>query len=569
MSKIQFQHPPPAGGDSVCICMGDQPEIQVPRHTPVREVAPETSPKEGLPILGALVNNDVCSMSYPLSTNARIEWLCATDREGIRIFKRTVQFLLGMVVQELFPEAEFTVDHALNDAVWCRFRQGDRPGIAPEDLVRLQTRMDEIVTLDLEIERAQVSYEDAISLLTENGEADKINLMQFNNSPRITLYRCENYVGLFHGVLAPRSSVVTPFKLLSALNGVIIQFPVRQDDGDFAVGDFNPNPRMLDIFEHHRRWGKIVGLETVGDLNERVAEGELDSIILTTEAMHERELGRIADQIALRPECRWICMAGPSSAGKTTTSYKLATHLKVNGLRPVTLECDNYFIDREHTPKHRDGRYNFEHIEAIDLNLLNTHLRALDRGDAIELPRFDFLTGQSQPSGRTLQLAADQIVIIEGIHGLNPRLTEAIPEAEKFRIYISCITQLRLDRVTRLSTTDMRLLRRIVRDGRDRGHSALRTLQMWPSVRQGEHRWVFPFQNEADAAFNSSLEYELAIFAELALPLLREIKPVHREYAEARRLQDLLEKIQPGRPDAIPPTSILREFIGGSIFGKL
>jgi len=545
---------------------------QVQAGIPVRDLLPQkptaTKTQKMNPVLGALVDHDTCSLSYPLQTNAELKWLRLEDREGIRIFKRSLCFLLGKALKETFPKAVFSIEHALGPGLFTRFTLDGKAGMTQTQLSKLDHVLKNLVKQDLPIERIRISFKAAWEKFEKTGDTDKLNLLRYSNPPRLTVFRCGKYEDLYNGVLADSTGALKPYRLRSYKNGIVIQFPERQEDGQFKINRFDPQKNLFEIFEAHRSWGAIVGLNTLGDLNEKIASRHLPELALTTEAMHEKRLGRIADNISKKKGIKWILIAGPSCSGKTTTAKKLAIHLQVNGLRPVSIECDNYFVDRDKTPKDADGSLDFEHVEAIDLKLFNRHLERISQGKRVELPRYNFHKGKQEKSGKFLELEDDQIVIIEGIHCLNPRLTACIPRSQKFLLYISCLTQLRLDSTNRLSTTDMRLIRRIVRDNQFRGHSALKTVGMWPSVRRGEKKWIFPFQKQANMTFNSSLEYELAIFAPYALPLLKEIKPFHPEYAEARRLQDLLELVHPGESDSIPRNSVLREFIGGSVFSE-
>jgi uridine kinase len=370
------------------------------------------------------------------------------------------------------------------------------------------------------------------------------------------------------GVLASTTGVLCDFRLTPYFSGFVIQFPAWNGT-KMEFAPFERHEHLQRIFEERRRWGKVVGINTVGDLNEAIANNRLDAVVKVSETQHEQRLSRIADQIARdKDRPRWILIAGPSSAGKTTFSKRLGVHLRVNGLRPVRMECDHYFKNRVETPRDERGNYDFEHIEAVDLRLLNEHLEALRTGRELDLPTFNFQLGAREFRGNRLRLEEDQVVIIEGIHALNPRLTESVPDSDKFKIYISALTQLTLDNNNRISTTDIRLLRRMVRDHHHRGHNALRTLAMWESVRRGEERWIFPFQRHADAMFNTSLDYELAVLKTHAAPLLVEVKPTHEEYAEARRLQLFLDLVTAAPADMVPPDSLLREFVGGSSFER-
>jgi uridine kinase len=540
--------------------------VHAPADTTVRDILPGARSPEGLPYLGALVNNDLASLSFPLQVNCQVRFLTFADRQGQRIHQRSLAFLLAKAVRDLFPEANFAVRHSIGSGYYCWFQRNGAPGISPADLRRLDDHLRDLVQRDIPIARRLVSYGDALAFMEANGQTDKLNLLRYRNPPRVTIFSCEAFSDHSMGVLASSTGALTEFRLHGCRDGLILQFPVWQE-GRIEFPSFTEHAHLFEIFEERRRWGRVVGINTVGDLNEALARKRLDSVIKISETQHEQCLSRIADQIARDPaRPRWILIAGPSSAGKTTFSKRLGVHLRVNGLRPVRLETDNYFVDREHTPRQPDGSHDFEHLEAVDLALFNDHLQRLQAGEAIDLPVFDFQQGARTFPGRTLRLGEDEVVILEGIHALNPRLTAGVPDAAKFKLYISALTQLTLDNNNRISTTDIRLLRRMVRDNQHRGHNAIRTLQMWENVRRGEERWIFPFQEEARVMFNTSLDYELAVLKTYAEPLLVEVKPLHPEYAEARRLLKFLELVTAAPSDRVPPDSLLREFIGGSIF---
>jgi uridine kinase len=546
----------------------DGTEVERSAGIPVRDLLPGSRSPEGLSYLAALVNNDLCSLSYPLTVNSELRFLTFAGRHGARVYRHSLTFLLARAIHDLYPASDFSVEHSLGSGYFCRFRRNSHVGSSAAEVEAIEARMRELVRQDLPIQRRSISFEDACSDLEREEQADKLNLLRFRNPPRIVMYACGEFSDLGHSVLAASTGALDTFRLLRHETGLVLQFPVMRD-GRIELAPFEDQPELFRIFQERKRWGKIIGIRTVGDLNETVAEHHLRGLIQISEALQEKKLGQIADAIdARREKVKWVLIAGPSSSGKTTFSRRLAVHLRVNGLRPVNIECDNYFRNREDTPKDSDGNYDFEHLQAIDLELLHEHLRALDSGEEIELPHFDFHAGRQRPSGRRLRLEEDQVVILEGIHGLNPELTSTIPACHKYRIYVSALTQLQVDRNNRVSTTDLRLIRRLVRDNIFRGNNALRTLRMWPNVRRGEKRWVFPFQQKIDVAFNSSLDYELAVLRIFVEPLLSEVKPRHPEYAEARRLQGFLQLVLSAGASDVPPNSLLREFIGGSIFAS-
>lgn len=554
------------GKRDIKVTLSDGQVLTRPYQTTVGELLDQAgSDESGLPVLGALVNNDVVSLTYPLEVDCEVVPLTLANPHGWRLYRRSLAFVLAKAVNELFPESFFSIEHSLGSGLYCNFEMNGQKGITAEQLAAIEQRLKELVEADIPIERHKVAFAEAVERFEQEKQWDKYNLLRFRNPSKIVVYSCGSFTDLAHGPLAPSTGALKPFKLLDYQPGFVIQLPER--DMPIRLAPFERQPHLFRIFKEHKEWGRILNVQTVGQLNEIIARNEIDDFIKISEAYHEKKIAQIADKIsAKREELNWICIAGPSSSGKTTFSKRLAVQLRVNGLRPVTISVDDYFVDRVKTPKDEHGQYDFEHIETIDLALLNDHLERLDRGETVEMPRFNFETGTREYKGHKLAIEPGQLIIMEGIHALNPRLTETIPPEHKFKIYISALTQLNLDRNNRISTTDNRLVRRMVRDHQFRGNSALRTLQMWPSVRRGEKQWIFPYQKEADVAFNSALDYELAALKNLAEPLLREVKPYHPQYAEARRLLDFLECFLNIAVDQIPPTSILREFLGNSGF---
>ncbi|MGA0369143.1 MAG: nucleoside kinase, partial [Kiritimatiellia bacterium] len=532
--------------------------IILPVNSPVRLALEGLHDQEtGLPYLAAIVNNDVCSLDYPLGMNCEIEPISFLDRHGSRVYRRTLSFLLAKAVIRTFPQARFAVEHSLGNGYYCSFQMNGHPGIRSAELQQIETCLQGLISENLPIHRRSISYAEAEQRLMGQGLEDKLNLLKYRNPPMVTMYECRDFADAGLGVIAPSTGSVPLFRLLDYEPGFVLQFPHwNASSRKLELSEFKRMPHLFQVFQDHKKWGKLIGVTTVGDLNQLVSEKKEKDFIRISETRHEKHLGDIADRISRHHDrLKWILVAGPSSAGKTTTSKRLMVHLQVNGLRPVRMELDNYFRGRSRTPRHPDGSYDFEHLETIDLELLNDHLQKLDRGEEIEVPTFNFLTGEPEYLGNKMKLEEDQVVVIEGIHALNPRLTDQLPASHKFKIFINALTQLKLDNHNRLSTTDLRLIRRIVRDFNHRGHDAVQTLNMWPSVREGEKRWIYPFQQEADVTFNSSLDYELAVLKPFVEPLLHAVKPTHSVYGEARRLQDFLSVVVGTTPDQVPPHS--------------
>ena len=519
----------------------------------------------GFEVLGAMVNNDIYSLSYPLDADSEVRFFTAAQEDGWRMYVRTLCFLLAKVVRELYPAARFSIEHSLDTGYYCYFVQGNTPGIKPGQIHAIERRMRALIAADLPIERRKLAYVAALVQFEKERQADKFHLLDFRNPNKVVINWCDGFSDLAHGVVIEHTGGLGVFQLIPYPPGFVIQFPDRRKPKQVAV--FRHRPHLFQIFQEHKRWGRILGVNTVGKLNELIATGGIRDFIKIAEALHEKKIAQIADHItARRDHVRWVLIAGPSSSGKTTFAKRLGVQLQVNGLRPLTMSTDDYFVDRELTPRDAAGQPDFEHVEALDLPLLQENLGKLDRSEEIAVPRFNFEAGKREFRGDKLKLEEGQLVIIEGTHALNPRLTASIPLEHKFRIYVSALTQINLDSNTRISTTDNRLVRRLVRDHNFRGHSALETLQLWANVQRGERRWIFPFQAAVDMAFNSALDYELAVLKLFVEPQLASVKPTQPEYAEARRLQEFLECFLGITDQLVPATSILREFIGRSSF---
>jgi uridine kinase len=521
---------------------------------------------DGLPYIAALVNNDASSLSYPLTVNSQVEFLTMADAHGWRIYRRSLCFLLAKTVRELYPEADFAVEHSFGLGLYCSFNfNGNGENVTRKQTRSIEARMKELVAADQEIIRRKISFADTVDRFQEEGQWDKLNLLKYRNPPSVVVHWCDGFSDIAHGPLAPSTGVLQWFALLPYGPGMVLHLPTRANPTELE--EFEDQPHLFQIFREHKGWGRILGVSTVGALNEINARNGLADFIRTAEALHEKKLSRIADRLAENHEqIRVVLVAGPSCAGKTTFAKRLSTHCRVNGLRLVTLSTDDYFVGEERNPVDEEGKPDYEHVEAVDIDLFNKQLLQLIEGKEIELPRFNFETKQREYRGERLKIEKDQIIVVEGIHGLNPRVSHMVPVERKFRIYVNALTQLNLDANNRISTTDNRLMRRIVRDHRYRGHSALETLRLWPSVRRGEKRWIFPFQREADVTFNSALDYELAILKPRVEPFLMEVKPYDREYSEARRLSEFLLNFLGASSRHVPNHSILREYIGGSTF---
>ena len=553
--------------NAISVILADGRKLHCSPGTEVGSLLQSPTSEAGLPYIAALVNNDCASLSYPLTVNADVEFLTIADAHGRRIYRRSLGFLLAKAVLDMFPDAQFSLDHAFGSGLYCSFNDPhtDNAGIGQEQLRDLEAYMHKLVSRRIPIERRKIAYADAVAEFAQSEQADKLSLLKYRNPPRIVIHWCDGFSDLAHGPLVPATGVLGVFKLIPYDPGFVLDLPDPAKPREVAT--FVDQPHLFSIIQEHKEWGRVLHVNTVGRLNDIISSGDVDDFMRTAEALHEKKVAHIADRIAAAGgNVRVILIAGPSSAGKTTFAKRLSTHLRVNGLEPVTVAIDDYFVGIERNPRDEHGQPDFEHIEAVDLELFNQDLLKLINGEEIELPHFNFARKCREYKGDRLRMESDQILIIEGIHGLNPRLTEMVPADRKFKIYVSALTQLSVDSNNRISTTDNRLMRRIVRDHNYRGHTALITLRQWPSVRRGENTWIFPFQMEADDTFNSALDYELAALKPFVEPLLMQVKPSHPEYAEARRLSEFLLSFLSISSRAVPRTSILREYIGGSIF---
>ena len=546
----------------------DGRQVKCPFRTPLSDIIPVPADPAGLPYLAALVNNETCSLNHPLEMDSDIRLLTLTSPEGWPVFQRTLAFIVAKAVKETFPAAGFSVDYAVGNGLYCTFDPvagAHNGGITREQIGIIRAHVNTLIARNLPIERRKISFAEATRRLTEAGQTDKLNLLRFRNPPRVVIHVCDGFYDLAQGALAPSTGAINLFDFVPYPPGFVLQFPDPKTGT--SIPPFIDLPLLFAAFRERKEWGRAMGVGTVGRLNEIVVNGDISDFIKVAEALHEKNVARIADDIQRRPTpVRMVLIAGPSSSGKTTFAKRLGIQLRVNGFHIETISLDNYFLELAKTPRDGNGQPDFEHINALNLELFNRHMMQLARGEEVELPEFDFEAKKPVYRGHTIKPGPATILIIEGIHGLNPDLTRMVPDTSKFKVYVSALTQLSLDANNRIATTDNRLIRRIVRDHKYRGHSALKTLRMWSSVRRGEERWIFPFQGQADATFNSALDYELAVLKPIAEPLLMEVKPFDREYSEARRLTAFLMNLI-GIPDReVPNTSMLREYIGRSSF---
>lgn len=514
------------------------------------------------PIVAALVNNKLQELFTPVCEPAKVRFLDLTDKEGIRIYQRSLTFLFIYAVHELFPEATVKVEHSLGKGLYCEIEK--EPPLKRADVKAIEQKMWQLVHQDIPFAKESLSLEQAQKIFSEQNFADKVQLLKYWPKKAISMYSLNGFHDTLYGYHVPSTGYLEMFALEYYRPGVILRFPV---DNPFIIPPFGEQPKLFGIFREAENWGNILGFDTVGALNNLIRQGKGSEVIRVVEALHEKKIAQIADMIANRRDVyKIILIAGPSSSGKTTFAQRLRTQLMVNGLRPYPLSLDDYFVDRDKTPLDESNNPDFEHIEAIDLPLFNEHLLKIIEGEEVEIPTFNFTTGTREYNGKRIKLDEDQPLIIEGIHALNERLTASIPRKDKFKIYISALTTLNIDHHTRIHTTDVRLIRRIVRDSQFRGTDALTTIRRWPSVRRGEERNIFFLQEEADVMFNSALAYELAVLRDYAIPLLEKISRDEPEYVDASRLRSFLSLFVSLDPGDVPTNSILREFIGESCF---
>ncbi len=510
----------------------------------------------------ARVNNKVQGMHYRLYNDKDVEFLDMRSGSGSRTYTRTLFFICCKAINDLYGNVEVRIDIPVSKGYYVHVNLGR--DITADDVARIRCRMQEIIDAGTPIRRRMVTAEEAIRLFSEKGDMSKVKLLKGQGKLYTVYYQIDDFIDYFYGALLTSTSEVYLFDLVAYSDGMLLRVPSREDPGQLC-----PMPRqqkMFDVFKEHHEWQNIIGLRTVGDLNDAVDKGFATDIINVNEALQEKKIARIADQIAARHDVKLVLLAGPSSSGKTTTCKRLSIQLLTCGLKPLQISLDDYFIDRDKTPLDANGEYDYESIHALNIDLINEQFNALFKGEEIELPRYNFQTGKSEKSGKRLKLGPNDIVVVEGIHALNPELTAQIPEQQKFRVYVSALTTILLDEHNYIPTTDNRLLRRIIRDYKYRGVSAQESIHRWPSVRAGEERWIFPYQENADAMFNSAMLYELAVIKQQAEPLLEQVPENCEEYAEAHRLLKFLRYFHAISYRQLAPTSLLREFLGGSSF---
>jgi len=541
--------------------------FEAPIGAAVRDVLRAAFGEPAQPFMAAIVDGRLRELTFTLHGDAVVTPLDATTADGVRVYRRSLSFLMLVAFDEVFPGSEIFIEHSAATAAgyYCEVR--GRSQFAAEELNRVERRMRDIVAEDAPITREQVTRQEAVDVYESRGETDKARLLAHRERDTLTLYRLHERRDYLQGYMVPSTGCLRQFSLHVLPTGFMLRFPHQSRPG--VMEPLTPYPKLFAVFEQAGDWLDRLGIRSAGALNDAIARDRIREVSLVAEALHESGIARIASRIAdTRGRVRVAFIAGPSSSGKTTFSKRLAVQLLANGIRPMPLALDDYFVDRDETPRDEKGEYDYETIRALDLDLFGEHLQSLIDGRPTALPHYNFITGRRE-EGPTVTLGSDHVIIVEGIHGLNPVLAKGLPAASVFRVYVSALTQLNLDRHNRVATSDCRLIRRVVRDAATRGYSATATLRRWDSVVRGEKQHIFRFQENADAVFNSALVHELAVLRPFAEPLLLQVRPDTPEFVESNRLLSFLTWFRPAQPEHVPDNSILREFIGGSIFTRL
>ena len=553
-------------------CKNSNKKLKITKGTSLFNVFLENKSDLGLNAICAKVNNRVCSLAYKVYSPKDIEFLDLTSDSAQRTYARTLFFILAKAVHDLYPQGKVRISNAVSGGYYCAMDLGDDRDF-PDDpdgdystnsVLSIKRRMQEIIDADLPVIRHEMRTEDAIAKFRQLGMESKVKLLQFTGKIYTTVYEIDGYYDYYYGALMPTTSMVKLFDLISYFDSMLLRVPSKDNDGTLEPYVFQK--KIGETFREHHQWNRILGITTIGDFNIAVDRGFSTDLINISEALQEKKIAKIAEQIAERKDVKIVLLAGPSSSGKTSTCKRLSIQLVTCGKKPLQISLDDYFVDREKTPKQPNGDYDYESICSLNLDLFNQQLNELLEGKEVQLPRYNFIEGKSEMSDKVLKMEENNVLVIEGIHALNPMLTSKIDNKHIFRLYASALTSILLDEHNYIPTTDNRLLRRIVRDAKTRGCDARETIRRWPSVREGEHKWIFPYQENADAVFNTAMLFELAVLKNQAEPMLERVPEDCPEYSEAHRLIKFLKYI-PKVPDMhIPPTSLLREFLGGSSF---
>lgn len=536
--------------------------LKVNEGTSFYEFMKENNIPIKFPFILAKIDEDIFELNSPIEKEGKFELMDISTDMGMSVYIRSLQFVLIKAVYDIFPEASVTIEHSLGKGIFGEVHKEEK--LNEGDILRIKNRMQEIINADIHIEKISINKGKAIEIFKKYSMYDKVRLLKHLNKDTVSLYRMDGRYDYFYGPMAYSTGILKLFDLIYYNTGVILRFPTQDDIN--VIPPYEGYSKLAKIFYETEQWGKILHVGDVGALNDKVENGDIINMVRVAEALHEKKIAIIADKIHEREKVKIVLIAGPSSSGKTTFSRRLGIQLRVNGLMPIPISLDDYFVDRDDTPKDENGEYDFESIEALDLKLFNEHLNRLLKGEEVKIPTFNFKVGKREWLGNTLKVPNNGILVVEGIHGLNEMLTSTIPKENKFKIYISALTQLNIDNHNRIATTDVRKIRRMVRDYLSRGYAAEETLAMWPSIKRGEEKNIFVFQEEADIMFNSTLVYELCILKKYALERLSCVKPNSPVYYEALRLKSFLKFFKDLDGKYVPDNSILREFIGGSCF---
>ncbi|MGB7606136.1 MAG: hypothetical protein WBL93_11760 [Lutisporaceae bacterium] len=545
----------------------DGTEREYPKGIKLINIAREYQQHHKFEIVGAIVNNELKELWKELPDDSEIEFIDRATSYGYRFYSRSLVFLFIIAAKEVFKGCKVTVEHSLSKGFYCEVHKNFDNSIqlTEEDVNNIEQKMHELVRMDLPFEKTRMNNEKAAELFKKNGQYDKIELIKYREKKYMNIYSCYGYYDYFYGYMVPSTGYLKLFELRYYSPGAILRFPEKSNPD--IIPQFVEQKKLFSIFREFEKWGKILEIENVSHLNDAIKEGHFQELLNVAEALHEKKIAQIADMITNSlDKKKLILIAGPSSSGKTTFAQRLSVQLRVNGIRPVAISMDDYFKNRDDTPIDENGEYDFETVDAIDINTFNDVMTRMIKGELVEVPTYNFHKGMREWTGKKLKIDDDQVIIVEGIHGLNETLTQDIPREKKFKIYISALTHLGIDNHNRIPTSDLRLIRRIVRDFQFRSVDALSTIKRWDSVRRGEDKYIYPFQEEADIMFNSSLVYELCVLKKVAFSQLSKIKNDVPEYIEAKRLVKFLNYFLPMDTDGIPNNSILREFIGKSCF---
>ncbi len=545
-------------------CLNNNQTKEFKRGTTLSEIKDSLGIELPNRVLGAMVNNNLEELSFEVYHPKNIEFIDITHPDGMRMYVRSLTFVLYKAIGEVIPEARLRVEHSISKGIFCTLCDIDKePTI--QEIFTIGRRMRDIVEADLPFIRKEKETYKVVKILEEHGLHDKATLVKDRGQVYSTYYKLDGHVDILYGYLVPSTGYLQAFDLNKYYTGILLQLPIQHSPKE--VEELIIQNKMFEIFQEFAEWNRVLKITNLSELNEASRNGNAETLIKVSEALHEKKIAQIADIINSKKEdVRIVLISGPSSSGKTTFSKRLAIQMLVSGIKPLTLSLDNYFIDREKTPLDKNGEYDFETIEALDVDKFNKDLNNILAGNKVEIPKFSFETGKRYYDGEVLQMSSENILVIEGIHGLNPKLTHLIPQKAKFKIYVSALTSINLDNHNRIPSTDNRLVRRIVRDYKYRKYSAEDTIFRWPSVQRGEEKHIFPFQEEADIMFNTALLYELAVLKPLAEHILLEVRPDSKQYSEAKRLLNFFSYFKPIHDKEIPPTSIVREFLGGSSF---